>query len=78
MPSVVPCRPSTGPSNIPQRDRLLGPSEVAHLLGCSTKTIRRMAERGKFPRATTIGVGTRAKRWRETDVLAWILATTQS
>lgn len=44
---------------------------VAHLLQCSTKTIRRLSDSGRMPRPVRIG---RLLRWRRRDIAEWLEA----
>lgn len=49
--------------------KLLSERELAVLLGCHPRTVRRLEQRGKLPRALRIGG---SKRWREAEVVSWL------
>jgi len=60
----------TGPTSLSrptQRERLISVKEAAVILGCCTKTIARLTERGTLRR---IHYGTTSIRYKESDVLA--------
>lgn len=44
---------------------------VAELCGCSTRTVRRLADSGRIPRPIKLGA---LLRWRRAEVLDWISA----
>jgi predicted DNA-binding transcriptional regulator AlpA len=49
---------------------MLSSKDVAKLLGMTTKTVRRLAERGLFPRP--LRINHRLLRWRLADVRRWM------
>ena len=58
-----------------KRDGLLTKKQVAELLGCHPRTVRRMELEGELPGAVTKG---RLKRWRKQSVLEWLEDTPRS
>ncbi len=63
MTTVPAAGPSTGTYTV---------GDVAELLGCSTRHVRRLADAGRMPRPlSTIG---RLVRWRRADVDQWLAA----
>jgi len=50
---------------------LLSEKEAGRMLGCSGRTIRRLADAGKAPRPLKLGHST---KWRRVDLEAWIAA----
>ena len=48
---------------------LVDADEIAQFLGCSPKHVRRMAERGQFPKPVKVG---RLKRWPREAIEEWI------
>lgn len=48
---------------------LLDVTEVARLLGCSSRHVWRLADAGTFPKPLAVG---RLKRWPRTAVASWI------
>ncbi|MCY4157284.1 MAG: helix-turn-helix domain-containing protein [Gammaproteobacteria bacterium] len=53
--------------------QLLKVTEVTKILNVSRTTLHRMTAAGKFPRA--IELGPQARRWRVSDVQAWLDGT---
>ena len=51
-------------------DRLLRRQEVEELTGLSRASIYRWMGSGEFPRS--VRVGSKAVRWKESDITAWI------
>jgi excisionase family DNA binding protein len=49
---------------------LLHAKEIAAFLGCSTKHVRRLAERGEFPKP--VKAGRRIVRWSRQAVERWL------
>ena len=63
MTTIPASGPSTGTYTV---------GDVAELLGCSTRHVRRLADAGRMPRPlSTIG---RLVRWRRADVDQWLAA----
>lgn len=62
--SLSPVEPGFSPSLLPV-------TEVAKLLGLSTRTVWRLDSGGILPRPVTLG---RSKRWRKEELAAWIRA----
>ena len=62
---------SAGATNEPtdSKGRLLSVQSVAELLGCSTRSVRRLADRGAMPAPIKIGG---LVRWRADDIDCWI------
>lgn len=58
---------------IPESFRLLSSGDVAEMLGMDSRTVRRMALAGRFPR---VELGHRTIRFRLADVLEFIEAST--
>jgi len=52
-------------------ERLIGVAEIAQRLDMSIPQVLRMAREGRFPRGIRVG---KYKRWRASEVNAWILA----
>ncbi|HRF61372.1 MAG: AlpA family phage regulatory protein [Candidatus Competibacter sp.] len=52
-------------------ERMLRPVVVAALLGISTDELKRLEQRGEFPRA--VRTSRTARAWRESTVLAWLV-----
>ena len=48
---------------------LLDVDEVAALLSCSTRTVRRMADSGQMPRPLKLAS---LRRWRRSDIERWL------
>ena len=48
---------------------LVDAEEIAQFLGCSPKHVRRIAERGQFPKPVKVG---RLKRWPREAIEQWI------
>jgi excisionase family DNA binding protein len=48
---------------------LLDVKEVARLLGCSTRHVRRLADHGQLPPPVKLGA---LVRWRRSDIDSWI------
>jgi len=55
----------------PLDDALLGPREVAKILGLDPRTLRRVRASGHFPAPTTVAG---RLRWKRGDVDAWLAA----
>ena len=53
-------------------ERLIGASTAAALCDVSLRTWWRYDASGQIPRAVQLGTGKRTKRWRLSDVIAWI------
>jgi excisionase family DNA binding protein len=51
------------------QNRLLSTAEVAALLGCSPRHIRRLLAAGKFPEPRLVG---ELSRWPEIQIRGWI------
>lgn len=49
---------------------LIRVADVAALLDVSVRSVWRMDKSGKLPAPVTVGVA--AKRWRKSEILAWI------
>jgi excisionase family DNA binding protein len=64
-----------GTAQSEKRDGLLTKKQVADLLGCHPRTVRRMELKGELPGAVTKG---RLKRWRKQSVLEWLDDTPRS
>ena len=60
----------SNPPAAPIGDRLMTIEEVASRLKVSTATINRRTKAGKIPQR--VRLGTRTRRWRESEVSAWI------
>ncbi|MCB9609454.1 MAG: helix-turn-helix domain-containing protein [Polyangiaceae bacterium] len=62
---------SESPITADSRDRneYLRPEDAAILLGCSTRTIRKMVASGELPAPARLG---RLTRWRADDPRAWM------
>lgn len=58
---------AASPSEAP---RLLALPQVMDWTSLSEPTLRRLVERGQFPRAVRVSVNRKA--WRENEVAAWI------
>lgn len=58
--------PSTAGVRLPS---LVDVNWVADVVGCSTRTIRRLNDLGWMPRQLKVG---RLSRWREDEITAWI------
>lgn len=56
--------------DIAEAPRLLALPQVMDLTSLSEPTIRRMVEKGKFPRP--VRVSANRKAWRQSDVTTWI------
>jgi excisionase family DNA binding protein len=54
---------------------LLTAAEVARLLHCNTRTLRRWRHEGRVPAPITMGA---RPRWRAEDIRAWIAARKES
>lgn len=54
----------------PTLDRFLRLKEVAFTTGCSRSSIYLKIQQGLFPKP--IKIGTRASRWRESEVIHWM------
>lgn len=50
---------------------LLNVEQVAEMLNCSTRTVRRLAETGKMPRSLKLGA---LLRWKRVAIQEWIEA----
>jgi predicted DNA-binding transcriptional regulator AlpA len=53
---------------------LLTAEDLARLLQLSGKTIKRMDQAGRLPRAVRLGERGHTKRWRRDEIDAWIAA----
>lgn len=53
---------------------LLDAKQVADLLGCSPRHVRRLSDLGEFPKP--LAVGTKLRRWPRSAVVAWVEART--
>jgi len=53
------------------QSQLLDVRAVAQMIGCGTRTVWRLADRGGMPMPIRPG-GTRAVRWRRAELEAWI------
>ena len=62
-------QPSVSPSAVPNAEELLNTGEVAALLRCSSRHVRRLAASGRLPDPVLLG---RLRRWRRFDVDWWI------
>ena len=62
-------KPKNGSDRTPMFDRLLTMQEFAQLTGMSLSWHYEQKKLGKLPAAICLG---RARRYRESDVLAWI------
>jgi excisionase family DNA binding protein len=51
---------------------LVTAKEIAAILGCSQKFVRRITDTGHFPK--DIQIGPRMRRWRRVEVEAWLNA----
>lgn len=60
---------------VPESFRLLSSDDVADMLGMDSRTVRRMALAGRFPR---VELGHRTIRFRLADVLEFIEANTKN
>jgi excisionase family DNA binding protein len=57
-------------TNVPApRRKLLTVTDIAGIVGCRPRTVRRWREEGRLPPALHFGG---LVRWEETDVLAWL------
>lgn len=52
---------------------LVDAREIALLLGCSAKSVRHLAEKGRLPKAVRVG---RLCRWPKDAIERWIAAQT--
>lgn len=50
-------------------DRLLGVDELAELLNCCCRTVRRLCDAGKLPRPLRVG---KLLRWPPNTIKAWV------
>ncbi len=50
-------------------ERLLTVKQVAERLQCSTRTVHRLAAKGKLPKPCRVG---RLIRWRESDITVFV------
>lgn len=53
---------------------LVDAQEIAQFLGCSPKHVRRMAERGDFPKPVKVG---RLRRWPRETIEHWLAGQQQ-
>lgn len=56
-------------SEDPRADSLLAIRQVAEMLNCSTRHIRRLADRNAMPKPMRLG---HLVRWRRADIERWI------
>jgi predicted DNA-binding transcriptional regulator AlpA len=61
--------PSTAPTTDPLSPRLLDAHQVGARLGCSSRHVIRLADRGALPAGLKIG---HLRRWDATAIDAWI------
>ncbi len=61
--------PEAGPGT--EAPALLSADEVARLLTCSVRTVRRLADAGRMPRPVRLG---RLVRWRREGIEQWVRA----
>ncbi|MGV3608020.1 MAG: helix-turn-helix transcriptional regulator [Planctomycetaceae bacterium] len=53
----------------PVSERFYTVADLARLLKCSERHVRRMADAGKIPGSVKIG---RLRRWRASELVAWV------
>jgi excisionase family DNA binding protein len=52
--------------------QLLSEKQLAEVLNCSSRHVRRLTSRRGFPKSIRLG---RLRRWSKTEVLEWALAS---
>lgn len=57
------------PEAVQGKPELLTAAEVAALLGCSMRTVIRLADAGRMPRGAKLGG---LRRWRRAELAAWL------
>ena len=66
----APAQQSPG-DRTPELPSLLSVYQVAEILSCSTRHVRRLADRGAMPQSVRLGS---LVRWCRTEIEAWIAA----
>ncbi|MBI4583068.1 MAG: helix-turn-helix domain-containing protein [Planctomycetes bacterium] len=68
---MTPADPALAVKRLAEPPALLDVEDVARLLTCSTRHVRRLADSGRMPRPLKIGA---LVRWRRGEIDAWIAA----
>lgn len=67
--TAIPKSPEESKARLTDLAQLIGPGEVAELLGCSTRHVYRLVDMGKLPRPRKLGA---LVRWPLVEIRKWV------